>query len=77
MYGKIEDNALTIAPEGVTQGYYEVVFTEIPQSVPGGYWESAWAMIDDKIVQTYEWVDMTKPSDVIDDSEALAILLGG
>lgn len=77
MYGKIEDKALTIAPEGVTEGYFPVVFTKKPSDVPSGFWDAEWEMQNNEVVQTWVFVDFEDQKDNISDSEALEILLGG
>ena len=73
MYAKIEDNALTIAPEGVTEGYKPVRFID-PVTPPSGYYvEYGLEETENEIVQIYELVPI--PDDVTPDV-ALSILLG-
>ena len=77
MYGKIEDKALTIAPQGVTEGYFPVRFTTPPEPREGGYWEPNWELINNEVVQTWVFVDMTVTPDEVDDAEAFNIIFGG
>lgn len=73
MYGKIEDNALTTAPRGVTEGYKHVRLIT-PIEPPSGYEvEYGWEETEDEIIQTYELIPL---SEDLTDSEILAILLG-
>lgn len=74
MYGKIEDNALTTAPRGVTEGYKPVRLIA-PIEPPSGYYvEYFWDETEDEIVQTYELIPVPDPEPTAE--EALAILLG-
>lgn len=76
MYGKIEDNALTIAPNGQTEGFYKVNLSVPPLPVEGGYWEPTWTVENDEIYQTWEWIDFDREPNPTAE-ELLSILTGG
>ena len=74
MYGKLIDDAVSIAPKGVIEGYKPIVFVNKPEAPNGYYVESGWKETDEAIIQT--WTLLELPEDLADKAEAYDILTG-